>query len=435
MSTNTFNPAPKSQSPLTSNTRTHAKGTKKMTKTTIATLVAAALVANTAAYAGDYTYQTRYADQMGTEVTSAPNLTEGTGTADKGAVSAHRNMAKLATVAWNFAPSDTPFYFAEAIRPLSNEVKDHLESTNTDAYIVIKDGVIVNEYYADGMHPTTTHALYSVGKSVTSAIWSDELIDKLDMTAAEVLPALEGSLMGEQLVRNIVDMRVPVYWYEDSNDPNSPMVMSGSSTGWDFKSMDYDLPSFIHTLEKDPDLEVGDWHYVSGNTLAMSMMGAEVSGKHQYEVMNGFFQDLGFEHVAGVVANLHGEVSADGGHYMTLRDFAKLPYAMAHGGQIDGRHVVSDAYIEDVFSTNEAKTEAWANGPYNELMADVSHYSNQWYVVDDAIAMGIGSYGQYILFDRANDIVVAKFSTFDVGQASQMPAMDIPWLVEQVRAH
>jgi hypothetical protein len=49
-------------------------------------------------------------------------------------------------------------------------------------------------------------------------------------------------------------------------------------------------------------------------------------------------------------------------------------------------------------------------------MPDVQFYSNQWYVVDDKIAVGIGSYGQYLAFNRATGVAIAKMSTYHTGQ-------------------
>ena len=107
---------------------------------------------------------------------------------------------------------------------------------------------------------------------------------------------------------------------------------------------------------------------------------------------------------------------------------------MANGGVVKGKHVISRAYIDDVFSAGEKKKAAWMNGPYGEPMKDVSFYSNQWYVVDDNIAVGIGSYGQFNAFNRKTKVAIAKFSTYPTGQDFEMGAKDLAWLIEQAKA-
>ncbi|MEX0368801.1 MAG: hypothetical protein AB3N22_22295 [Ruegeria sp.] len=131
-------------------------------------------------------------------------------------------------------------------------------------------------------------------------------------------------------------------------------------------------------------------------------------------------------------ANLHGQYSAEGGQYFTLRDFVKLPHTMANGGSVDGRQVISEDYIADVFSADADKIAAWGNGPYAPTLPGFKHYSNQWYVVDDSTAFGIGSYGAYVAFNRETGVALAKFSTYPVNPDFETAGLDLPWLIEQI---
>ncbi len=45
-----------------------------------------------------------------------------------------------------------------------------LESTYTDGLLVLHDGVVLYEYYADAMKPSDTHLLMSVSKSLNSTL-------------------------------------------------------------------------------------------------------------------------------------------------------------------------------------------------------------------------------------------------------------------------
>jgi CubicO group peptidase (beta-lactamase class C family) len=391
--------------------------------------IASSAIAEEAAYEWEYGYQ------MGTRAPDVKDLTDAMRTAHDGAVYANRNASEFATSVWNFAPSETPLRFVEGASPLSHAVLAHLQRTNTDGYIVVKDGVILHEYYAKGMHPTTKHNVHSVGKSWTSAVWGDALLGVMDKTASDIVPELKGTILADQTVRHVVDMRTPVYWYEDYNDPNSPVVISGAAMGWDYKSIDLDLVSFLKSLKKNPELEAGDWYYVSANTMLMGLLGSRVSGLHQYEGLRQFYNALGLEHISGTVANLHGEYAAEGGQFFTLRDYVKLPQAMAAGGIVDGRRVIAEDYIADVFTADAEKAAAWKNGPYASALPGFKHYSNQWYVVDEDIAFGIGSYGAYIAFNRESKVAIAKVSTYPVNPDFEMAGRDLPWLMEQIRTY
>ena len=384
--------------------------------------------------AQDSNYEKKYSDQMGTRAPAVANMTEAASTAAHGAVYANRNASEFATCAWNFAPSGSPLRFEEEIQPLGGEELAHLKSTNTDGFIVLRNGTIIHEYYANGMHPTTKHSAYSTGKSWTSAAWHDVLLDAVDQRVEEILPELKGSVYGTQTVRHVIDMRSPVYWYEDYADPDSPVVISGSAMGWDFVSTDMNLPTFLKTLKKNPKLKDGDWYYVSSNTMIMGLLGRTLKGVHAYEGLRRFYDDLGLEHISGTIANLQGDYSAEGGQYFTLRDFVKLPHAVASGGTVNGKQVLSRAYLDDLFEADVEKKAAWKAGPYGDKLDEVSHYSNQWYIVDDDVILGIGSYGQYIVANRKSGVAIAKFSTYPKGQDYELSPKDVTWLIQQARS-
>jgi CubicO group peptidase (beta-lactamase class C family) len=62
---------------------------------------------------------------------------------------------------------------------------------------------------------------------------------------------------------------------------------------------------------------------------------------------------------------------------------------------------------------------AWADGDLNSYFGDrPMHYRNQWYVLRERnIALGLGVYGQNVVVDKANELVIAKVS-------SQAPPLD-----------
>jgi hypothetical protein len=404
-------------------------------KSLISVAIGVALIA-AAALAGDYTYHTQYADQMGTEAPAARNLSEANATAAGGAVYANRNASEFAPVAYNWAPSSTPFSFARgAVAPLAPEARAHLEASNTDGFIVVKNGTIIHEYYAKGMHPTTKHSIHSTGKSWTSAIWHAALLPVMERTVGELMPELAGSVYADQKVRSVVDMRCPVFWYEDYADPKSPVVLSFPAVGLEYKDDKYETVAFLKSLRRNPKLQDGDWYYVSGNSNLMGLLGPRLAAVSAYEGTRRFLEAIGMEYVSGSAANLHGQYDAGGGQYMALRDMVKLPYAMSNEGRVGDRQVLSKAYIEDVFRADAAKRAAWSNGPYAKPMPDVQFYSNQWYVVDDSIALGIGSYGQYLAFNRATGVAIAKMSTYHTGQNFTQGMPDLAWVVEQARSH
>jgi CubicO group peptidase (beta-lactamase class C family) len=398
------------------------------------------ILAATTAVAQNSEYETRYADQMGTRAPDVPHLNKAVSTIEAGAVYANRHTAEFPVVAWNFAPSSTPLRFNEDIKPLSKDVMEHLLSTNTDAYIVVKQGVIIHEYYGTGMHPTTRHAVFSAGKSWTSAAWHEQTALVMEKTVEEVMPELKGSYIGAQTIRHLVDMRVPINWGIDYSDPDSTINQFGGVMGWEFKSIGDTTMQFFKDLTRDPNVKAASpeergFRYVDGNTALVGVMGPRVGKVHAYEGLRTFYEMLGTEYICGTVASLHGNYSGEGGQYFTLRDFVKLPYAMANGGMVGDRGVLSEEYITDVFATDESKNAAWKNQYMSGIYKPVTRYTNFWYVVDDDTALASGSFGQFNIFNRKTGVAIAKFSTYPKNADAALFTKDVVWLAEQVRSH
>lgn len=363
-------------------------------------------------------YEWRYGYQMGTRPIEVSSLNDAILGADEGAVYANRNMHEFSYVSWNFPPSPNPFSFGERNEPMPRSIMRHLHETNTDAFIVVKNGEIVHEYYAKGMHVATKHATYSTGKAYTTASYATELLGAIDQKVADIIPELEGSYIGEQTVRSVVDMRIPIKWDFNYDDPDTEINRFGAQFGWALTSVDDGLIQFLRGLEPSEEADPSEdpvkrmTTYVDSNTVLAGMIGRRIAGIHGYMGMKRFYDALGFERVSGTVAGFHQDPSSDGGHYMTLRDFVKLPFAMANGGMIDGRQAVPTEYIEDVLTDDPLKRDAWSRSIGTSLYPKAIHYTNKWYGVSSDAAFGAGSYGQYIFFNRARNLVIGKFSTF-----------------------
>lgn len=400
----------------------------------VATLLSMALSAG--AHAQQSAYEWEYGYQMGPRAPDVKHINDAIPSAHDGAVYANRQMAEFAIVAWNFPPSDKPFRFQRNVQPLEPNALEHIQSTNVDGYIVVKDGVIIHEHYGKGMYPTTRHATYSAGKSWASATWHKPLLSVMDRRVSDVIRELSGSLYGRQTVRDIVDMRSPVLVTENYDDPNSTINQSGRASGWEFSSVgEAKLIPFLSKIEKDPKLEDGEWKYASPSTMLLAIVGSRVAGLHQYEGAHAFRQAIGTEHISGTIANFNGEMSSEGGQFFTLRDFVKLAYAMASDGVIDGRQVLDRRYITDVFSVSDEKQQAFQQNkdPFGSVLRNsgINYYSNKWWVVDGDIALAAGSYGQFLVVNRKTNVAIAKFSTYPTGQAVAMAASDVRWLIEQ----
>lgn len=344
----------------------------------------------------------------------------------------NRHRAQVSQSVVNFRPSRQPFSFTEAHRPTPPEWLEHFGSTNTDAFILVDNGAITHEFYAVGMHPPSGHLVSSALKSWTSAVVSR----RLGRVMESYIPALEvefsNTVFAIHTVRDLVDMRLPTLWREVSEGPGSETARLASYEGVEFTGRCQ--MSFFQTLENDPLLAAGDWNDSSASTLVMAYLGAKLGDTSQREMFEYFFDLIGLEHPSGMTMNECGEVAAEGLAWMSLRDFAKLPYAISRRGRIAGRQVIEESYIDDIFAEDAAKARAWKASVEARAYGIFDRYSNQWYVVDSDIAFGIGSGGQMFALNRANRKVAAKFSTYEVARDAALLRKDVEFLLSLVKS-
>ena len=155
-----------------------------------------------------------------------------------GAVYGHRNFHEMVFSTVRFPESKNPLPFEEDIRPLPPKLMKYLDETHADAFLVIKDGVIIHEYYAKGMSKATAHPVYSSHKSWTSLAWSP-YFDKVDLQATieTFLPELKDTPYGALTMQQSLDMLAKIDWnpnyqWDENGVPVGETTTSGHVSGW-----------------------------------------------------------------------------------------------------------------------------------------------------------------------------------------------------------
>src|SRR5262249_34675215 len=115
----------------------------------------------------------------------------------------------------------------------SKDLHGFMKETETMALLVLKDGAIRHESYADWGGPNTLWISHSVSKSFVSAILgialSDALIKTIEQPIDDYIPALgiEDSAYRGVCIKDILQMSSGAGWSEDYSDPNSDMRRFG----------------------------------------------------------------------------------------------------------------------------------------------------------------------------------------------------------------
>ena len=110
-----------------------------------------------------------------------------------------------------------------------------IEAGYMDGLVVLCQGVVVTERYAEGVVPHEPHLLMSVTKSFTGSLTGilveRDLLSPDDLVT-DIIPEVKGSAYQGARVRHVLDMTVGMDFDEDYDNPDSDMAGLDAASGW-----------------------------------------------------------------------------------------------------------------------------------------------------------------------------------------------------------
>ncbi len=120
---------------------------------------------------------------------------------------------------------------------LAAEIDRYLADSDAAGIMVLEDGQVRYERYAQGFEPEGRWTSFSVAKSFTSTLLGaairDGAIASIDDRVTRYLPALAGTAYEGVSVRQLAMMTSGVKWNEDYADPNSDVADRFRRIGFD----------------------------------------------------------------------------------------------------------------------------------------------------------------------------------------------------------
>jgi CubicO group peptidase (beta-lactamase class C family) len=292
-------------------------------------------------------------------------------------------------------------------------VADFLQRSDTDAFVVMKRGEFVGDYFAPHMDPDAAHIVFSISKSLTAILAGSLEADGLLDSSAPVtryVPEAEGSAYGDATVQHLLDMTVSVDFDEIYLDPTGAFERYRRAMLWNPGGGEALLP-FILTIRKGPHSHGGQFRYRSPNSDLLGVIIERVSGRRYAELMRDrLWLPLGAKRAASVTVDGEGTARAAGGVSVTPRDLARVGEMMRLGGSIDGRRILPESWVRDTLTGGNAA--AWKAGDFAHLVEN-GRYRNKWYQTgfDSGAFFAIGIHGQWLYVDPAAEVVMVKVSS------------------------
>ena len=273
-----------------------------------------------------------------------------------------------------------------------------LEGTAVEAALTVRDGVIVDEYYAAGFDETSVFPIHSASKSVTGTLFGIALeegyFSGLDDPLADYLPEVDGQADTRKqsiTLRQLLTQTSGLEWYEWG---------SGYHNWEEFRAAENWLE---YILSRDLAAEPGTvFCYSTGNThlLGAAIERATGSGLMDY-AGEKLFEPLGITS-AEWGTDPQGIADAGNGLSMTARDAARFGQLMLQGGEWDGEQLVPAGWVS---ASTSVQNPAYGDG--------TGSYGYQWWIrqmggYDSFFAFG--AYGQYIIVLPELDLVTVLAS-------------------------
>ncbi len=292
-----------------------------------------------------------------------------------------------------------------------------LRATSTDAFIVLRRGRIVAEWYANGMNATTPHIVFSVSKSICGAlagILTDRGLLDPDDLVIDYIPELEGSVYGDCTIRHLLDMVVGIQFTEDYDDPDGEVIRYRYAMGWDPVPPGretLDVRRFLATMKPSGQPHGATFHYVSTNTDVLGWVFERACDQPLADIISEYlWAPLGAERDGYVTVDSHGAMRAAGGICVTPRDLARFGEMIRRRGVANGQQVVPGWWIDDINETDNSA--AWAKGDFAELFPDAS-YRSKWYQIDREVGVlcAFGIHGQWIYIHPDAELVAVRLAS------------------------
>jgi CubicO group peptidase (beta-lactamase class C family) len=320
--------------------------------------------------------------------------------------------------------------FVNPISKARMSIADMYSATDTDAFLVMKDGKIVTEQYFNGMKPEDRHLLMSVSKSVLGVLAGIIIGEgRLDPTAQVTfyIPELKGSAYDGATVQNLLDMTVGMEFDEDYSSKTSDLYRLDEAAGWVERGPNAPkgLHEYLATLTKRHGAHGREFRYISANTDAMGWVLERATHTDYAELVSKeLWSKLGAERDAYVLLDGYQAAYADPGLNMTLRDLGRFAQLVLKAGRYNGQQIVPSKWIEDIRRGGDP--EAWKQGPeysyFRKLVGyEQGSYRNYWYIADPRRGhiTAIGLAGQLIVIDPSSSTIVVKFSSHATPESAQ----------------
>ena len=290
----------------------------------------------------------------------------------------------------------------------------------TEGLVVIKDGQIQYENYDSHYGPKTPHALWSVSKTITSAllgIATQEGRISLEQNLNEFYPRPDASEQYQQIkIKNLFYLDSGLAWNESYDGDVTKSSVINLLYGRGVKNM----PEYVSSQAVIPEGPGYLFNYSTGTpTITMGTL-KSVYSESEYSEMpwKNLFNPIGMTNVY-FERDQEGVFNGGSGVFATPRDMARLGYLYLNHGVWNGEEILSADWIEKTLSVSPGYLSSGTvirditdDGVYggsiwlNKIVK--SGFGKPYPTLPENMYAAMGQYGQYIIVLPTQNMVIAR---------------------------
>ncbi len=273
------------------------------------------------------------------------------------------------------------------------------EDSATMSAVLIKDGYIVEEKYADGFDQNSFGTSWSTAKSFYAALIGISLdrgeIKSLDEPVGNYIDSYNDDGKREITIRQILNM----------------------TSGLEFPSHEHEM-MFFEEDHLEYALKVGvestpgeKFQYNNVNSMLMGEILKNATGKTAKELIEErIFSKIGIQNYTAWVDS-KGNTLTYCCLDMSARDYSKFGLLFSRDGRWNDNQIISEDYVEESLQLYWGKTPSmgWSH-------SDTRGYSLQWWISkydDEAkIYNTSGKFGQFVFIDKERDIIFTRITKY-----------------------
>jgi CubicO group peptidase (beta-lactamase class C family) len=290
---------------------------------------------------------------------------------------------------------------------------------HTHAVVIVHEGRVVAERYADGFGVDTPVHGWSATKSVNNALLG-VLVRQGKLRMDEPAPVAAWQTPGDPRHAITLDQLLRMESGLDLGDSLS----AGLSSSWDISArMDFNEPDIAAFAEAAP-LVVPPgtkWTYANGNPAILARVVRDQVGGHAVDVLRfarrELFGPLGIRRATFEI-DATGTPIAGAFMFMTPREWARFGWLFAQDGVVGGTRVLPEGWVRySTTPTPNAPVGYGAGWWINEGDSGGARFRRGHGMPADAF-MALGIYGQTVVVVPSARLVIARFgTTYDLRKA------------------